>query len=122
MARMSKMQKEMLEKEVIETEEDDVETCETPSLGNELDEVSIQKFEKHDETPPPVNDYEGNSNMRMNYEFKLISMTNAIKILPPNLIKNGRHSRENVQAICGFMVDEEMMDAVYKDFKHEVYN
>lgn len=59
--------------------------------------------------------------MGMEMEHKLQSMTNAIKILPPNMIKDGRHLKENIQAICGFMVLDEMMDEVYKDFVHPNY-
>jgi len=59
------------------------------------------------------------SGMRMNDDDKIVSMTNAVKILPPNMIKNGRHAAENVRAICGFAVTEEMLDKVYANFKHE---
>jgi hypothetical protein len=59
--------------------------------------------------------------MGMEYEHKIQSMSNAIKILPPNMIKDGRHLKENVQAICGFMVLDEMMDEVYKDYVHPEY-
>ncbi len=60
--------------------------------------------------------------MGMDYECKIQSMTNAIKILPPNMIKDGRHLKENIQAICGFMVSDEMMDEVYKEYVHPDYN
>lgn len=81
--------------------------------------VTIQKFEQHDvETPEPK--YEDRP-MAMDYEHKIQSMTNAIKILPPNMIVDGRHRKENVQAICGFMVTDEMMDLAYKDFVHPEY-
>ncbi len=60
--------------------------------------------------------------MRMDYDTKIQSMTNAVKILPPNMIKDGRHLRENIQAICGFMVSDEMMDEVYKEYTHPEYN
>lgn len=59
------------------------------------------------------------SNAKMNRQDKLFSMKNAAMILPPNHIINGRHSRENIQAICGFPVTEEMMDELYATFKHE---
>lgn len=60
-------------------------------------------------------------NLKMNEQDKLISIENAVKILPPNMIKDGRHMRENVEAICGFKVSEEQMDAVYSHFSHEAY-
>jgi len=50
----------------------------------------------------------------MNDLDKLASMQNALKILPPNLLQDGRHSPENVQAICGFPVTEEMLNAAYE--------
>lgn len=59
--------------------------------------------------------------MGMDFEHKIQSMSNAIKILPPNMIVNGRHLKENVQAICGFIVTDEMMDLAYKDFVHPDY-
>lgn len=78
---------------------------------------SIQKFEKHDETPAPKNEWEERT-LGLDYENKIQSMKNAIKILPPNMIINGRHRIENIQAICGFMVTDEMMDEAYKNFSH----
>lgn len=79
---------------------------------------SIQKVETFngEEAPEPHH-----GPMKMNHEEQLFSMTNAAKILPPNLIKNGRHARENIQALVGFLVSEEMMDEMYATFKHEVF-
>lgn len=57
--------------------------------------------------------------MAMKYEDKIGSMTNAVKILPPNMLVDGRHTAENVGAICGFIVSDEMMDDVYTNFKHD---
>ena len=59
------------------------------------------------------------SRAKMCPEDKIDSMRNAMKILPPNLIKNGRHHHENVQALCGFLINEEMMDQAYAGFKHD---
>jgi len=57
---------------------------------------------------------EGNS-MKMALSDKIQSMRNAIMILPPNMTdSNGKHIRENIQAICGFMVNQEMLDAAYE--------
>ena len=54
------------------------------------------------------------SKFKMDAKDKLISIKNAIQILPPNLKVDGRHTKENIQAICGFLVDEEMLDSVYE--------
>ena len=59
------------------------------------------------------------SKMVMNDGDKIMSMRNAIKILPPNLIEEGRHVRSNIEAICGFKIDEDMMNAAYEGFTHE---
>ena len=58
---------------------------------------------------------------KMSHEEKLQSMLNAIKVLPPNMIINGRHSVENVQALNVFKVTESMMDEVYKNYNHPEY-
>jgi hypothetical protein len=63
---------------------------------------------------------EPENNLRMKYDDKIRSMKNAIAVLPPNLIVHGRHTRENVQAICGFGIDVDMMDEAYADFKHDI--
>ena len=55
------------------------------------------------------------SNMSMGSKDKLLSAQNAVKILPPNLIVDGRHIAKNVSAICGFIVSEEMLDEVYAE-------
>jgi hypothetical protein len=62
---------------------------------------------------------EGSLGFLMSREDRIQSMLNAVKILPPNLIKDGRHTRENVQALNCFTVTDAMMDEVYKDFKHD---
>jgi hypothetical protein len=59
---------------------------------------------------------------RMNFDEQIYSVLNAIKILPPNMIVDGRHSIDNVQAINGsFKVTEEHMDVAYSQFKHEAF-
>lgn len=80
--------------------------------------AAINRVEAHDGNGQDFAPRE-ESRMRMGYEDKIVSMVNAVKILPPNMIKDGRHAKENVQAICGFMVDEEMMDEVYSQFSHD---
>jgi hypothetical protein len=44
---------------------------------------------------------------------KLQCVINAVRILPPNYMVDGRHTGVNVSAICGFPVTEEMLDMVY---------
>lgn len=85
-----------------------------------VEDKDINKFEKHD-GPPPVNDWNDRP-LSLNYDNKIQSMKNAIKILPPNMIVNGRHKVENIQAICGFSVSEQMMDEAYEGFVHQPYN
>lgn len=70
---------------------------------------TIQKVEEFNgETAPAPED-----NLKMKYEDKIQSMRNAIAILPPNLLEYGRHTKENVQSICGFLVTAEMMEDAY---------
>jgi hypothetical protein len=77
----------------------------------------INKVEKwNDEVPSTIESYNG---MKMEDSDRIQSMVNAIKILPPNMIKNGRHLKENVEAICGFKVLDEMMDAAYEGIVHD---
>ena len=70
----------------------------------------MQKVETFNGEQVPV----PRDNAKMNDLDKLASMQNALKILPPNLLQDGRHSPENVQAICGFPVTEEMLNAAYE--------
>jgi hypothetical protein len=76
---------------------------------------SIQKMEEFNGDVAPVPD----NNLKMKHEDKIASMRNCMRILPPNLIIHGRHTKENVQAICGFLVDVDMMDEAYDGFKHD---
>lgn len=73
----------------------------------------VEQFNGEVETVP-----DDNRGLKMTSEDKINSMRNAIKILPPNMIENGRHIKENIQAICGFVVDEDMMDGAYTGFSH----
>jgi hypothetical protein len=76
---------------------------------------SINKLEAHSgDTVTTIEDYKGIS---MGYDDKIQSMRNAIAILPPNMIREGRHSVENIQAICGFQVTEDMLDSAYEGLK-----
>lgn len=57
--------------------------------------------------------HEFRNRMSMNDEDKLQSMRNAVMILPPNMVVDGRQTRENISAICGFKVTEEQWDLLY---------
>jgi hypothetical protein len=69
----------------------------------------VEDFNGESETKP----YDDNK-LRLNALDKLTSAKNAIKILPPNLMIEGRHTKENIGAICGFIVTEEMMELLYE--------
>lgn len=72
----------------------------------------IQKTETFNGEEPF--DPDPQAGIKMKYDDKIQSMKNAIAILPPNMVdKDGRHLRENIQAICGFMVDEQMIKEAY---------
>lgn len=74
---------------------------------------SINKLESWYEKEEPKQE----QRLGMNYSDKIRSAKNAVKILPPNLVDSqGRHSMQNIGAICGFMVDEEMLEDIYKDY------
>ena len=60
-----------------------------------------------------VQPYE-DTKLRLNLADKIQSAKNATAILPPNLIVDGRHSKENIGAICGFIVDDDMLDMIYE--------
>lgn len=78
---------------------------------------SINKVEIfNNEEASTVESYNG---MAMLAEDKINSMRNAIKILPPNMIVKGRHVQENIEAICGFKVDEDMINTAYKGIVHD---
>jgi hypothetical protein len=78
---------------------------------------SINRIEAHSgEVASTIESYNG---LKMDESDKVQSMVNAIKILPPNMIVKGRHLKENVEAICGFKVDDEMMDEAYKGIVHD---
>jgi len=82
--------------------------------------VSYQSIVKNEDFNGKPLELREESNIKMNEEDKLFSISNCIKILPPNLIVNGRHVKENVTAICGFLVSDEQLDEVYKNFNHDI--
>ena len=103
----------ILEKTVIELiEELKARPVEVPKAPAK--EPGINKIETFNgDVTPEVKD-----GLAMDETHKFESMQNAIKILPPNFVKDGRHSRENIQAICGFNVSQEMLDTLYSKFEH----
>ena len=101
-------------------------TVETRDRLDEIEKVLLRLQEKprsihkvEEFNGEEILDVKDESRMKMAYEDKLLSMKNAIKILPPNMIENGRHAKANVEAICGFKIDEAMMDAAYENYTHE---
>ena len=92
-------------------------------VSERLDKLEAELTPPKGESIHHVEDYNGETassvrpenNLKMNFRNKVASATNACKILPPNLIVNGRHLKENVTAICGFIVDKKILDAVYSD-------
>jgi hypothetical protein len=79
--------------------------------------LSINRTEQFNNEQPSTPHEE--RSMGMNFDDKLQSMRNAIAILPPNMTIAGKHTRENVQAIVGFLVDENMLDRAYQGIKHD---
>lgn len=79
--------------------------------------TSIHKVEDFNGDVAP--EVENDSRLKMGYNDKIASMKNVIKILPPNLIVDGRHVAANIEAICGFKIDEAMLDEAYRDFSHD---
>lgn len=53
------------------------------------------------------------SGLAMDDEFKLISIGNAIAILPPNLAIDGKHTKENISAIVGFKITDAQWKQAY---------
>jgi len=147
MARMSKVQKEMMEQFEKDTEcvvkhEEKIDKATESIIDYEatvdslLERVfnlevavaqllekkpqgkSIQRVEKFNDEEVP--EQRESSAIKMTDSDKIMSAKNAVKILPPNMIVDGRHSKENIGAICGFVVTDEMMEEIYFDFKHDL--
>jgi hypothetical protein len=80
-------------------------------------EPGINKIETFngEKTPAPED------KMQMTHDNKIQSMVNAITFLPPNFVEDGRHSIENIQAIVGFNVSQELLDEVYSKHEHVGY-
>ena len=97
------------------------EKMEKASIDRNPDNFITKVEDYNGEKVPVVEEKEGSLGFRMTFEEKVYSMINTAKVLPPNLIKNGRHLKENIQALNCFIVTDEMMDELYKDFKHEPF-
>ena len=134
MARISKIQEEMNTKfEPLKVESEDIKRLEkevsllltrVEDLENKINKKiikgsSINKVEAFNgEADLEPREEAG---FRLTSADKIVSAKNAAKILPPNLIVEGRHTKENISAICGFQVDDDMMDEIYLDLVHEPY-
>lgn len=80
--------------------------------------ATIQKIEEFNGEVAPEYDYNNTSNM--NFDEQVQSCVNAIKILPPNLRVDKRHTMENVQALQSrFKVTEEHMERAYQQIPQE---
>mgnify|MGYP005844839567 CR=1 FL=1 len=74
---------------------------------------SLHKIETHTgETNPAPRE---KTNIHMDESFRVQSVKNASKILPPNRMVDGRHTKEDLSAICGFKVTDEIVEQVYGD-------
>ena len=73
----------------------------------------------NNEVIPEVEDNRTGMN-HWNEQDKIDSITNTIKILPPNMIRDGRHIIENIQALNVFKVTQELVDKAYSNFSHGV--
>jgi hypothetical protein len=72
---------------------------------------TIQSVETHngEKEPEPRDD-----GMYLNTKDQINSMVTLICLLPPNMVdENNRQPLINVKAICGFAINEEMMDRAY---------
>jgi hypothetical protein len=70
----------------------------------------IQHVELHNGETVPEQREQTN---RMNERFRLKSIENIIKILPPNYMVKGRHTLQNVSALAGFKVTQGQLDIAY---------
>lgn len=76
-----------------------------PSINNDV----IQNLKDQDTLPQRTN------GMQMDQEGLFQSMRNIIMILPPNLAINGRHTIENISALCGYKVTEDQWNKLYEE-------
>lgn len=140
MARISKIQQEMNEKNGL-TETKEEPTCVDFKYIERLEAAVAELYARVSDleskvakkpfksTINKIETFNGEADVEPRVEAglrlsdfdKLVSAKNAVKILPPNLIVDGRHTKENISAICGFQVDDDMWDAIYENYVHEPY-
>ena len=81
-------------------------------------EPSINKIETFNGEVAP--EFKEKSGMSAWSEEEMIqSMVNTCRILPSNMMKDGRHSKENIQALNIFRVTDELIDKVYANRYHD---
>lgn len=91
----------MLEKEgITQPEEEIIETV--------VEEVKVIEKE-----PEIDNSSWKTRSLSMDEEFQMISIKNTIAILPPNLMVDGKHTKENISAIVGFKITDEQWEKAY---------
>jgi len=59
------------------------------------------------------------NNLDMDEKFQVQSMINALKILSPSFLVEGKQTIANVQAVCGFTVTQEKLDKAYEKLDSE---
>lgn len=105
---------------IIEELQERIDKLEAKSIRTKAERSINQVEEFNGEEESIIETY--NSGLDMKYADKIISARNACKILPPNLIeKSGKHARSNIEAICGFKIDDEMYEEIYTNFVQESY-
>lgn len=85
-----------------------------------IDNNLLQKVETFNGEEVPERNDKATGMTNWEEDDKVDSIINTIKILPPNMIKNGRHSIENIQAINVFKVTPELIDKAYEKFQHDL--
>ena len=88
-------------------------------LLKQVDILNDRVLKRYKQQEATINNVENmqpyeDTKLRLNLADKIQSAKNATAILPPNLIVDGRHSKENIGAICGFIVDDDMWDMIYE--------
>lgn len=88
-------------------------------LLKQVDVLNDRVLKRYKQQEATINNVENmqpyeDTKLRLNLADKIQSAKNATAILPPNIIVDGRHSKENIGAICGFIVDDDMWDMIYE--------
>jgi hypothetical protein len=83
-----------------------------------FDKNLLQKVEVYNNEEVP--EYRERNNLEnWNEDDKISSIVNTITFLPSNMLKDGRHKIENVQAINCFRVTQDLMDKAYANYEHD---